>query len=317
METKSKELPLISVLMTTYNRAKYIEEAIESVIASTYKNWELIIVDDCSTDNTEQLVKKYLSDPRIQYHRNEKNLGQFPNRNKAASLAKGEYIKYLDSDDIMYPNCLSVLTTAVKKFPDAGLIGELYYDNHRGSLPTYFTPEEAILTHYFKGNRILNVGPTSLMYKKNIFMRVGGFRTDIGILADVPLNYEIAMLSPIVGTQKSLIYWRIHEGQVTVGQSNQERMMVERYNINLLILNHPNQPLNNETTEKIKRNIRNILARNILKLIFKLKLRMVKNVIQQTDLKSTDFIKALCPNYKLHNYSFKPNPIYYLNNQNS
>ena len=286
--------------MTTYNRAQYIEEAIESVIASTYKNWELIIVDDCSTDNTEQLVKKYLVDTRIQYHRNEKNLGQFPNRNKAASLAKGKYIKYLDSDDMMYPSCLSVFIEAAIKYPDAGLIGELYYDKYRGLLPAYFTPEEAMLSHYLKGNRILNVGPTSLMYKKDIFIKIGGFRTNIGILADVPLNYEIAMVSPIVGTQKDLIYWRIHGGQVTVEQNDEERMLIERYKINQLILDHHNQPLNKKITEKIKRNIRNILSRNLIKMVFTLKLRIVKNVIHQTGLSPTDFAKALWPNHKKH-----------------
>ncbi len=290
--------PFISVLMTTYNRAKYIEEAIESVIASEYMKWELIILDDCSTDNTKDLVQKYLSDERIKYFKNDKNLGQFANRNKIVQYANGSYLKYVDSDDKIYPNCLTVFVQAATLFPDAGLIGELYFDNYKGELPVCFTPEESMISHYFKGNRILNVGPTSLMYKKDLFVKVSGFRTDIGILADVPLNYEIAMLAPIVGTQKNLIFWRIHNEQVTIGQQDQEKMMIERYRINQLILNHPKQPLNKSVIKKIRRNIKNILARNLIRFSLKLKFHIVKNVIKKSGLKPIDFFYSLRPNFK-------------------
>ena len=80
--------PLVSVLMTAYNREKYIAEAIESVLASTFQDFELIIVDDCSRDHTVEIVRRYTSDPRLQVHVNEKNLGDYPNRNRAASLVQ-------------------------------------------------------------------------------------------------------------------------------------------------------------------------------------------------------------------------------------
>ncbi|MBN8834489.1 MAG: glycosyltransferase family 2 protein [Sphingobacteriales bacterium] len=77
--------PLVSVLMTAYNRQPFIAEAIESVIASTYQNWELIIVDDCSNDDTVSIAKSYLlKDNRIQVFENKKNLGDYPNRNLVA-----------------------------------------------------------------------------------------------------------------------------------------------------------------------------------------------------------------------------------------
>ncbi len=75
---------LISILMTAYNREHYITEAIESVLASTYQNWELIIVDDGSKDDTVSIAKSYAAeDARIKVHVNEKNLGDYPNRNRA------------------------------------------------------------------------------------------------------------------------------------------------------------------------------------------------------------------------------------------
>jgi glycosyltransferase involved in cell wall biosynthesis len=287
-------------LVTLYNREKYISECVNSILKSDYNSFEIIILDDASTDSSYQKVEQLAKeDDRIRLYRNNSNLGQFANRNKIVELAKGEYIKYVDSDDLIYPNCLSVFADAANKYPEAGLIGELYYDNYKGELPVFFNKEEAIISHYFKGNRILNVGPTSLMYKKSTFQKVGGFRTDIGILADVPLNYEIAMLTPIVGTQENLIYWRIHDEQVTIGQADQERMFIERYKIHQLILNHPNQPLDNGIINKIKRNINSILARNLFRLLFTLKFQLVKNVIKNTGLTIKDFILALYPNYKL------------------
>ena len=80
--------PLVSLLMTAFNREKYIAEAIESVLASTYTNFELIVVDDCSKDATVEIARKYeKQDERIKVYINEINLGQFPNRNKAAEYA--------------------------------------------------------------------------------------------------------------------------------------------------------------------------------------------------------------------------------------
>src|ERR1700689_462412 len=114
------KLPLVSILMTAFNREKYIAEAIESILQSTYKNFELIIVDDCSKDKTVEIAKSYAQkDSRIKVYVNEKNLGDYPNRNKAASYANGKYLKYVDSDDIIYPHCLDVMVGCMEKFSEA------------------------------------------------------------------------------------------------------------------------------------------------------------------------------------------------------
>ena len=91
---------LVSIIMPSYNTAKYIGQSIESVLNQTYQNWELIIVDDCSTDETEEVIQKYLSDSRIRYLKNEKNSGPALSRNYALREAKGKWIAFLDSDDL-------------------------------------------------------------------------------------------------------------------------------------------------------------------------------------------------------------------------
>lgn len=97
---------LVSIIMPSWNTAQFIAESIQSVINQTYKNWELLIVDDCSTDDTDNIVEPFLTDARIKYFKNEKNSGAALTRNRAMREAKGEWIAFLDSDDLWMPEKL-------------------------------------------------------------------------------------------------------------------------------------------------------------------------------------------------------------------
>ncbi len=102
---EKREDGLVSIIMPSYNTADYIMETIQSVLNQTYKKWELLIVDDCSTDDTRKILEK-IEDPRIKVLFNEKNSGAALSRNKALSLAKGQWIAHLDSDDLWEKNKL-------------------------------------------------------------------------------------------------------------------------------------------------------------------------------------------------------------------
>ena len=97
---------LVSIIMPSYNTAEYIAESIQSVLEQSYTDWELIVVDDCSTDNTDEVIKPYLTDGRIKYYKNEKNSGAAVSRNHALREAKGKWIAFLDSDDLWMPDKL-------------------------------------------------------------------------------------------------------------------------------------------------------------------------------------------------------------------
>ena len=97
---------LVSIIMPSYNTGVYIADSIRSVLDQTYQNWELLIVDDCSNDNTDDVVSAFLSDPRIRYFKNEKNSGAAVSRNRALREAKGRWIAFLDSDDLWQPQKL-------------------------------------------------------------------------------------------------------------------------------------------------------------------------------------------------------------------
>ena len=96
--------PLISIITPNYNCARFIAQTIESVLAQTHTDWEMLIVDDCSTDGSYEIALEYAArDPRIKVMRNERNSGAAVSRNRALDAAQGEYIAFLDSDDLWEP----------------------------------------------------------------------------------------------------------------------------------------------------------------------------------------------------------------------
>lgn len=104
----SHSLPLVSIIMPTFNAGSTIKDAIQSILNQTYKNWELIITDDCSSDNTLEILREYAcADSRIKFIRNETNSGAGFSRNRSIDAAKGKYIAFLDADDLWLENKLS------------------------------------------------------------------------------------------------------------------------------------------------------------------------------------------------------------------
>jgi glycosyltransferase involved in cell wall biosynthesis len=105
----SAQLPLVSVVMGTYNGGKYLRDQLESIYGQTYKNIEVVVFDDCSTDNTVEILKEFSRDHGLVYYANKKNLGLVKNYEKALSFAKGDYIALADQDDIWYPGKIQIL----------------------------------------------------------------------------------------------------------------------------------------------------------------------------------------------------------------
>lgn len=263
---KELKRPLVSVLMTAYNREKYIAEAIESVIASTYQDWELIIVDDCSTDKTVEIAKSYENkDSRIKVYVNEKNLGQFPNRNKAASYAKSKYLKYLDSDDIIYPQGLKVMIEALDLNPSAGLaLLDVY--NTVLNYPALVKKEDAI-REYFTQKPFLIVGPSGVIFSKNAFNKVGGFGSDNYVGNDTKILMKIALMYDVVKIHPNLIYWREHDGQEFKKGVETNEYCLHDDDVIKEILFHPLCPLTNSEKRAALARLRNLHIYRALKFL--------------------------------------------------
>src|SRR5262249_33387929 len=134
----------VSVLMTSYNREKYIAAAIRSVLAQTFRDFELIVVDDGSTDRSLEIARAFeRRDSRIRVAANDRNLGDYPNRNRAAELASAPLMKYHDSDDLMYPHCLEVMVAMLSAQPTAGFGLSIGLAWSGGPCPMLLTPRLA------------------------------------------------------------------------------------------------------------------------------------------------------------------------------
>ena len=259
--------PEISVLMTVFNREKYISEAIESILASSYKTYELIIVDDCSLDGSVEIARRYeAEDDRIKVYVNDKNLGQFRNRNKAASYAQGKYLKYVDSDDLIYPHTLSIMAEAMSGYPQAGL-GFCYTIGHSDkAFPYLIQPEDAYRQHYFGGG-LLYTGPIGLIIKKEAFEAAGCFE-DYGMPSDNHLSLKIAAVYPIVALPNDLFFWRLH-GDQAFSENDTTKNIFDSYTYNKDILSSSNCPLEAKERREAFKNNDKVLLRNTVKYLLK------------------------------------------------
>lgn len=205
--------PLVSVLMTVYNRERFLRDAVISVLQSGFTDFELIIVDDCSSDASALLAAELAGiDSRIRFVQNEKNLGDYGNRAKAASLARGRYLKYVDSDDMIYPHTLDVMYRSVSSFTNTGLALSHSQSEAERPYPWCLSSEEAWHRH-FLGRGCLACGPTGAIICRQAFENVGGFRAGWGVLSDIDLWLRLAAIRPVVLMPPGLVWWRRHAGQ--------------------------------------------------------------------------------------------------------
>lgn len=271
------EQPLISVLMTAYNREAYVAEAIESVLASAYQNWELIIVDDGSKDDTAAIAKSFeTKDKRIRVYTNNKNLGDYPNRNIAACYAKGKYLKYLDSDDTINPGALAVMVEMMEKNPGAGWgISNFFETQELINYPVNLSAKEAYEYHYFK-HPIFFASPGLAIFRKEAFDSAGGF-LEKRMVSDFDMWHKIAVRYPLLLLPGNLIKIREHAGREMAAQ---QRFVVEYEKIKLHYLSDKNCPLSKQQVKTIKTKRRNtafkIAVRKLLKLDVKMAIPRLK-----------------------------------------
>lgn len=192
---------MISVIVPVYNAAAFIRQTIEIVQAQTFTDWELILVDDCSKDNSCEIIEKYLEnkpDPRIRLIKKEKNEGAALSRNRGIKEAKGRHIAFLDADDVWLPHKLQTQMNYMKK-TDAGFVFSAYE----------FGDENAVGT-----GRIVHV-PESLTYKKAL-SRTVIFTTTV--LLDTEKIPKELIYMPNVPSEDSATWWQIlRAGHVAKG----------------------------------------------------------------------------------------------------
>jgi glycosyltransferase involved in cell wall biosynthesis len=259
--------PRVSVLVTAYNREQFLGAAIESALASTMTDLEVIVVDDCSQDATWEIAQEYARrDRRVRAYRNDTNLGDNPNRNRAASYARGHYLKYLDSDDLLYPHALGVLVAAMDAFPEAGF-GLSEVPDVAGPCPRRLSPREAYREHFFDQD-LFGRAPGSSIISRAAFEAVGGFRefTGRGQLGDLELWLRLARRFDLVRLPRDLVWDRYHGGQESAYQRRAPhwRARVER-ELHLEALAAPDCPLTLEERALAVQRLHELAAREVLR----------------------------------------------------
>jgi glycosyltransferase involved in cell wall biosynthesis len=232
--------PRVSVLMTAYNRERFLNDAIESVLRSSFTDFELIVVDDASTDSSVEIARKFEQlDGRVHVIVNSTNLGDYRNRNRAASEARGIYLKYLDSDDTIYPHGLAVMVECMEQFPTAGL-GLSAAPEGIGAHPRHLTPRDAYRKHYL-GENILGRAPGSAIIRREIFEAIGGF-SGLRQVGDHELWLRIARRTSIVTMPRDLVWSREHGDQEQFYDGEVERAIMHE-EVLLTALDASNCPL--------------------------------------------------------------------------
>lgn len=278
---------LVSILMTAYNREQFITEAIESVLASTYKNWELIITDDCSVDNTFNIAASYQqNDKRIKVYRNTRNLGDYPNRNKAASYASGELLMSVDSDDLLLPETILKCVLLFKQHPTASF--GIYYPY--GKEVEVLSAHQTINRHFFN-TPILLIGPGGSIIKKSYFDSIGGFPVKYGPANDGYYNLKAASNTDTLLIPFEFIFYRRHEGQEI---NNKYGYLANNYLYLNDALNEINLPITNEAKKYLVKKSKRRFLINLLKFYLKSKdYRKTKLALDSTNFKLKDVLVAV------------------------
>jgi len=228
----------VSICIPTYNGQKFFESCLDSAIGQTYRDIEIIIVDDCSTDNTYEIAKKYASkDSRIRLFQNEKNAGLVPNWNHCIELSKGKWIKFLFQDDALAPNCIEVMinslspndrivTSARRLILDEALdestrtysISETLTFERFGiiSKVPVFIPAEKISSLAVQNVWMNFIGePTVIMFQKEVTRELGVFNPDLIQVCDLEYFLRIACNYGVKYIPQPLTYFRVHKGSAS------------------------------------------------------------------------------------------------------
>ena len=202
----------VSIIMPAYNSSRWISDSIQSVFEQNYVQWELLIVDDGSTDNTKNIVKDFLNDKRIKYFYQD-NYGPAVARNLGISKASGKYLAFLDSDDLWKPNKLELQLNYLKNNPDCCLIHTNYStfeSNTQNSKPFRQTPW---FSNWDENERLLmfdTIGTLTVFTKTQLIKNLGGFRNDFHGTEDWDLWIRVSKEGKISKLHDNTAYYRIH-----------------------------------------------------------------------------------------------------------
>jgi glycosyltransferase involved in cell wall biosynthesis len=215
-------MPKVSICIPTFNYAQYIPETIESVLAQSYQDFEVIIIDDCSTDNTAEIVGRYADrDRRIQFYRNRRNLGMVANWNLCLEKTSGTYVKIMGADDILEPSCIEKSMRVLEENPGVTLLScarllidersqpfkiESYADSFQ------IAPGAAVIRKCFFDRNLIGE-PAAVMFRRKDAVR--GFNPRYRQLTDIEMWFQLLEKGDFACIPEPLCRFRVHSTQMS------------------------------------------------------------------------------------------------------
>ncbi len=227
--------PLITVLMTAYNGENYLRSSVESVLKQTYQNFELVIINDASTDDSLEIIQSY-TDPRIVVHSNAVNLGQTKSLNMGLKLARGKYIGRMDADDLAFPQWLEELSTFLEGNPSVAVASAkaAVIKGRAGIVRVLNTPAQwpEIVLKSLTFSPINHVGSVG---RRNILLEMGGYDENYHVPADFHLWSRLIRQGHRLGVlPRILVAIRFHEENQSKTKNQEEMMRIIYDNVRYL-----------------------------------------------------------------------------------
>lgn len=230
----------VSLGMPVYNGERYLEETFDSILAQTYRDFELVISDNGSTDRTQEICESYATkDGRVKYHRNARNIGIAPNFNKVFDLCSGEYFKWTDYDDILAPEFLEKCVQGLERHPSAACCypKTRLIDDKGDKIKDFDPPENASSAHAHLRFKSMILDPDHIVSQASGLMRASLVGKTV-MHGSYPCSDEVflahlSLLGDFIELPDRLFYYRIHAKQSTKGVKASERSRVYFFDTSL------------------------------------------------------------------------------------
>lgn len=202
----------MSIVLPVYNGEKYLRESIDSIISQTYDNWELIIIDDCSTDSSPNIAMDYVRcDSRIHYYRNDKNLKLPKSLNRGFSLSKGEYLSWTSDDNRYLPEAINEMLFALKENHADFVFASCNVIDESGRITdTYGVNNNSII-------QLIGTNPVGacFMYSREAYLKTGEYNSELFLVEDFDYWQRLCSKFETITVEKILYDYRFHDGTLT------------------------------------------------------------------------------------------------------
>jgi glycosyltransferase involved in cell wall biosynthesis len=214
--------PLVSILTPVYNGAEHLAECIESVLAQTYQNWDYTIVDNCSTDSSVQIARRYAAkDPRIRVHQNQQFVRAIPNHNVALRQISpaAKYCKMVFADDWIFPECLEKMVAAAEEHPSVGVVGAYALQGTQVlwtglPYPSRIVSGREICRRHFLENLYVFGTPNCVLYRADLVRRHNPFYNEANIHADTEVCFAVLKTCDFGFVHQVLTFTRMRPGSL-------------------------------------------------------------------------------------------------------